>query len=82
MNLSVNGEERQASNTSNLIFDIPALIAYLTKGITLLPGDLIATGTPFGVALGMDNPKWLKDGDVCEASVEGIGTIRNTMRML
>ena len=82
LNLSVNGEERQSSNTSNLIFDIPALIAYLTKGITLLPGDLIATGTPFGVALGMESPKWLKDGDVCEASVQGIGKIRNTMRML
>ena len=82
LKLSVNGEERQASNTSNLIFDIPALIAYLTKGITLLPGDLIATGTPFGVAMGMKSPKWLKDGDVCEATVESIGTIRNTMRML
>jgi len=80
LTLSVNGDLRQTSNTSNLIFRIPALIAYLSKGITLLPGDLIATGTPFGVALGMKEPVWLKDGDVCEARVDGIGVIRNTMR--
>jgi 2-keto-4-pentenoate hydratase/2-oxohepta-3-ene-1,7-dioic acid hydratase in catechol pathway len=80
LSLSVNGDVRQTSNTSNLIFKIPALIAYLSKGITLLPGDLIATGTPFGVALGMKEPIWLKDGDVCEARVDGIGVIRNTMR--
>lgn len=80
LSLSVNGELRQTSNTSNLIFKIPALIAYLSKGITLLPGDLIATGTPFGVALGMKEPIWLKDGDVCEARVDGLGVIRNTMR--
>ena len=73
---------RQKSNTSNLIFKIPELIAYLSKGITLLPGDLIATGTPFGVAMGMENPIWLKDGDVCEAQIDGLGTIRNTMRAL
>ncbi|NKB20329.1 MAG: hypothetical protein GKS01_07520 [Alphaproteobacteria bacterium] len=80
LNLSVNGDIRQTSNTSNLIFKIPALIAYLTKGITLLPGDLIATGTPFGVALGMKDPIWLKDGDICEARIERLGVIRNTMR--
>ena len=80
LSLSVNGEIRQTSNTSNLIFKIPQLIAYISSGITLLPGDLIATGTPFGVALGMKEPIWLKDGDVCEAQVSGLGTIRNTMR--
>ena len=80
LSLSVNGELRQTSNTSNLIFKIPQLIAYISSGITLLPGDLIATGTPFGVALGMKEPNWLKDGDVCEAQVSGLGTIRNTMR--
>ena len=82
LRLTVNGEMRQKSNTSNLIFKIPELIAYLSKGITLLPGDLIATGTPFGVAMGMENPIWLKDGDVCEAQIDGLGTIRNTMRAL
>lgn len=80
LSLTVNGDLRQTSNTSNLIFKIPALIAYLTRGITLLPGDLIATGTPFGVAMGMEKPKWLKDGDVCEARIDGLGVIRNTMR--
>jgi len=80
LSLTVNGDIRQTSNTSNLIFKIPTLIAYLSKGITLLPGDLISTGTPFGVALGMKNPIWLKDGDVCEAHITGLGTIRNTMR--
>ena len=80
LGLSVNGETRQASNTSNLIFKIPELIAYISSGITLLPGDLIATGTPFGVAMGMEEPLWLKDGDVCEAQVSGLGTISNTMR--
>ncbi len=80
LSLSVNGEIRQTSNTSNLIFKIPELITYISSGITLLPGDLIATGTPFGVALGMKEPIWLKDGDVCEAQVSGLGSIRNTMR--
>jgi 2-keto-4-pentenoate hydratase/2-oxohepta-3-ene-1,7-dioic acid hydratase (catechol pathway) len=80
LSLSVNGKIRQESNTSNLIFKIPELISYLSRGITLLPGDLIATGTPFGVALGMKEPVWLKDGDVCEAKVSGIGTLRNTIR--
>ena len=82
LQLSVNGEMRQTSNTSNLIFKIPELIAYLTKGITLMPGDLIATGTPFGVAMGMKDPIWLKDGDVCEAQIDGLGAIRNRMRIL
>jgi len=82
LRLTVNGEMRQKSNTSNLIFKIPELIAYLSKGITLLPGDLIATGTPFGVAMGMKDPIWLKEGDVCEAEIDGLGNIRNTMRAL
>jgi 2-keto-4-pentenoate hydratase/2-oxohepta-3-ene-1,7-dioic acid hydratase in catechol pathway len=80
LTLSVNGDIRQSSNTSNLIFKIPALISYLSQGITLLPGDLIATGTPFGVALGMKDPVWLKNGDVCEAQIEKLGFIRNTMK--
>jgi len=82
LSLTVNGEMRQTSNTSNLIFKIPTLIAYLSKGITLLPGDLIATGTPFGVAMGMKDPIWLKDGDVCEGKIDGLGTIRNTIRAM
>ena len=58
------------------------MIAFLSRTITLLPGDLIATGTPPGVALGMKPPVWLKDGDVVETTVEKIGSIRNTMRAL
>jgi 2-keto-4-pentenoate hydratase/2-oxohepta-3-ene-1,7-dioic acid hydratase in catechol pathway len=82
LRLTVNGVEKQRSNTSNMIFGVAALIAYLTRGITLLPGDLIATGTPFGVGLGMKPPVYLKDGDVCEVEIEKIGAIRNRMRAL
>ncbi len=78
--LAVNGEQRQQSNTSNMVFGVAELIAFLSRTITLLPGDLIATGTPPGVALGMKPPVWLKDGDVCEVTIEKIGSIRNTMR--
>jgi len=80
LNLRVNGEEKQRSNTSNMVFGVANLIAFLSQGITLLPGDLIATGTPFGVGLGMKPPVYLKDGDICEAEVEGIGVIRNRVR--
>ena len=80
LNLRVNGEEKQRSNTTNMIFGVANLIAFLSQGITLLPGDLIATGTPFGVGLGMKPPVYLNDGDVCEAEVEGIGVIRNRIR--
>ncbi len=78
--LAVNGDQRQKSNTSNMVFGVAELIAFLSRTITLLPGDLIATGTPPGVALGMKPPVWLKDGDVCEVTIEKIGSIRNTMR--
>jgi 2-keto-4-pentenoate hydratase/2-oxohepta-3-ene-1,7-dioic acid hydratase in catechol pathway len=80
LNLRVNGEEKQRSNTVNMIFGVAHLIAFLSQGITLLPGDLIATGTPFGVGLGMKPPVYLNDGDVCEAEVQGIGIIRNRIR--
>jgi 2-keto-4-pentenoate hydratase/2-oxohepta-3-ene-1,7-dioic acid hydratase in catechol pathway len=80
LNLRVNGEERQRSNTTNMVFGVANLIAFLSQGITLLPGDLIATGTPFGVGLGMKPPVYLNDGDICEAEVEGIGVIRNRIR--
>ena len=80
--LSVNGERRQDSNTRNMIFGVAELVAYLSRAMTLTPGDLIATGTPFGVALGMKPPVWLADGDVCEAGIAGLGTIRNVMRVI
>ena len=76
----VNGETRQDSNTSDLIFDVPALIETISRSATLLPGDMIATGTPEGVGIGFDPPRFLKEGDVVEVEIEGIGAIRNTVR--
>lgn len=73
----VNGELRQDSRTSLLIFDIPTIIATLSEGLTLYPGDIIATGTPAGVGIGFDPPKYLKDGDVVRIEVDGIGTLEN-----
>jgi 2-keto-4-pentenoate hydratase/2-oxohepta-3-ene-1,7-dioic acid hydratase in catechol pathway len=78
--LTVNGEQRQKSNTNQMVFGVAELIAFVSRTITLMPGDLIATGTPPGVALGMKPPIWLKDGDVVETTIEKIGSIRNTMR--
>ncbi len=76
----VNGETRQDANTSDLIFDVPTLIETISRGTTLAPGDMIATGTPEGVGIGFDPPRFLKDGDVVEVEIAGIGTIRNTVR--
>ena len=73
----VNGEERQAAPVADLIFDIPTLIATLSRGITLEPGDVIATGTPAGVGLGFDPPVYLRPGDVVSVTVEPIGTLTN-----
>ncbi len=72
--LKVNNEMLQDSNTSDLIFDIPTLISYLSEFMTLLPGDVISTGTPAGVGLGLKPPRFLKDGDVVELGIEGLGT--------
>lgn len=82
LRLSVNGEQRQRSNTANMIFGVAHLVSFLSQVMTLAPGDLIATGTPFGVVLGMKPQVWLKDGDVCEAEIDGIGAIRNRMRCI
>lgn len=75
----VNGEVRQHAALADLIFDIPAQIEYVTKFTALEPGDIIVTGTPGGVGLFMDPPTFLKDGDVVEVEVTGLGTLRNTM---
>ena len=77
---TVNGRERQRSNTSLLIHGIPDIIEELSRGMTLLPGTVIATGTPAGVGMGMDPPEFLKYGDVVECVIEGIGTLRSTVR--
>lgn len=76
----VNGETRQDSNTADMLYDIPRCIEILSAGLTLESGDIIITGTPSGVALGMDPPKWLQDGDVVECEIEGIGVLQNTVR--
>jgi 2-keto-4-pentenoate hydratase/2-oxohepta-3-ene-1,7-dioic acid hydratase in catechol pathway len=73
----VNGEQRQASNTKHMIANLWAQIAYLTSAFTLDPGDLIATGTPEGVGVGMDPQVFLKPGDVIRCEIDGIGTIEN-----
>lgn len=78
--LSVNGEQRQSGNTAAMIFDIPTIIASLSKGITLEPGDIIATGTPSGVGYAMTPPRYLADGDVVVCEVEGIGRLENPIR--
>lgn len=77
---AVNGELRQHSNTRLFLTSIPALLEELTAGMTLLPGTIIATGTPAGVGMGFDPPKFLQSGDVVECTIQGIGTIRNTVR--
>lgn len=73
----VNGNVRQDDCTCNMIFDIPEIIAQLSLGMTLLPGDLIATGTPGGVGFARTPPQFLKPGDIVECEVQDIGTIRN-----
>ncbi|MEM8951642.1 MAG: fumarylacetoacetate hydrolase family protein [Pseudomonadota bacterium] len=78
--LSVNGEMRQDGITADMIFDIPALIASLSEGLTLEPGDIIATGTPSGVGYAMDPPVFLKDGDVVICEIDGIGRLENPVQ--
>ena len=73
----VNGEVMQDANTKDLIHSIPRIISYITDTVTLLPGDVIATGTPGGVGAAMKPPRFLKPGDVVEVEVEGIGVVRN-----
>lgn len=76
---TVNGEVRQDSNTKHFIFSIEQIIEDLSKGMTLEPGDIIATGTPAGVGKGFNHPKFLKPGDSIEIEVEKIGVLRNTI---
>lgn len=76
----VNGEERQNASTADLIFDIPKLIETISAGITLYPGDVIATGTPVGVGIGFKPPKYLQAGDVVRVEIDGIGSLENPVR--
>jgi 2-keto-4-pentenoate hydratase/2-oxohepta-3-ene-1,7-dioic acid hydratase in catechol pathway len=77
---TVNGQRRQHALVKDLIFDIPELIETLSAGITLLPGDILATGTPAGVGIGFEPPKFLHSGDVVEVSITGLGVLRNRVR--
>ena len=76
----VNGNLRQEGNTEDLIFSIQKLISVLSRGMTLLPGDVIATGTPKGVGMGQNPPTFLQKGDVVEITIDAIGTLRNTVK--
>jgi 2-keto-4-pentenoate hydratase/2-oxohepta-3-ene-1,7-dioic acid hydratase in catechol pathway len=75
----LNGEVVQSSSSKELVFSIPTLIAWISQGTTLLPGDVILTGTPAGVGAGQTPPRWLLDGDVVEITVGGVGTLRNAV---
>jgi 2-keto-4-pentenoate hydratase/2-oxohepta-3-ene-1,7-dioic acid hydratase in catechol pathway len=78
--LWVNDEPRQDASTRDLIFDIHTLIENISRGITLYPGDVIATGTPAGVGMAMDPPTWLKDGDRVRIEIDGIGVLENPVK--
>ena len=78
--LKLNGKTMQESNTSDLIFGIPKLVSYISEFMTLLPGDVISTGTPFGVGLGLDPQMFLKGGDEMELGIEGLGVARQKVR--
>ncbi len=78
--LSVNGQMMQNGNTANFIFNVPFVIAYVSQFMTLLPGDVISTGTPAGVGLGFKPPVYLKEGDVVELGIDGLGTSKQTLK--
>jgi 2-keto-4-pentenoate hydratase/2-oxohepta-3-ene-1,7-dioic acid hydratase in catechol pathway len=77
---TVNGEIRQDGSTADMIFSVPQLIAELSRGLTILAGTLILTGTPSGVGRAMDPPRYLKDGDIIEVRIDGVGTLANHVR--
>ncbi len=78
--LKLNGEMMQNSNTSDFIFNIQQVVSHISQFMTLLPGDIISTGTPFGVGLGLNPPKYLKAGDVVELGIEGLGTSKQQVK--
>ena len=78
--LKVNGETRQESSSANMIFKIPTLISYVSQFMSLLPGDVISTGTPAGVGLGHKPPVYLRDGDEVELGIDGLGSARQRLR--
>tara|TARA_R110000796_G_scaffold96719_4_gene203245 strand:+ start:5673 stop:6527 length:855 start_codon:yes stop_codon:yes gene_type:complete len=77
--LKLNGKTMQESNTSDMVFKIPELVSYISQFMTLLPGDIISTGTPFGVGLGLNPQKYLVEGDVMELGVDGLGVAKQNV---
>ena len=77
--LTVNGEKMQDGNTSNLVFNIPHIVSYLSQFMSLLPGDVITTGTPAGVGMGMSPQRYLKPGDVVELGIDGLGSSKQNV---
>jgi len=78
--LKVNGETKQRGSTRDLVFDVPTLVSYISQFMTLLPGDIVSTGTPFGVGLGHKPPRYLVDGDVVELGIDALGSARQRVR--
>jgi 2-keto-4-pentenoate hydratase/2-oxohepta-3-ene-1,7-dioic acid hydratase in catechol pathway len=78
--LTVNNKKMQNGNTSNLIFKIPFLVSYVSQFMSLLPGDIISTGTPAGVGLGMKPNVYLKNGDIVELGIDGLGTAKQNVK--
>jgi 2-keto-4-pentenoate hydratase/2-oxohepta-3-ene-1,7-dioic acid hydratase in catechol pathway len=78
--LKLNGEMMQDSNTSDFIFNIQQVVSHISQFMTLLPGDIVSTGTPFGVGLGLTPPKYLKAGDIVELGIEGLGTSKQVCK--
>jgi 2-keto-4-pentenoate hydratase/2-oxohepta-3-ene-1,7-dioic acid hydratase in catechol pathway len=78
--LTVNGESRQRGSTANMVFGVPALVSYVSQFMTLLPGDIITTGTPPGVGMGRKPPQYLKSGDVVTLGIAGLGEQRQSVR--
>jgi 2-keto-4-pentenoate hydratase/2-oxohepta-3-ene-1,7-dioic acid hydratase in catechol pathway len=78
----LNGEVVQSATTADLVFSVPKLVAWITQGLTLEPGDVILTGTPSGVGAARVPPRFLVDGDVVEITIDGVGTLRNPVRRI
>ena len=78
--LTVNGERKQSSSTRDLVFGVPVIVSYISQFMTLLPGDVISTGTPAGVAMGHKPPRFLQDGDVVALGIDKLGESRQRLR--
>src|SRR5680860_838024 len=78
--LTLNGEIKQQSNTSDFVFNVPQVVSYISQFMSLLPGDIISTGTPFGVGMGLKPQRYLKAGDVVELGIQGLGTSKQTAK--